>query len=93
MVFLALIMAMVSRAEAKDMYSWWWDSHISPKNSKWLQENLTGNILGLWVHFVIFSWQSMQCWRAISSIVLDCHLDANVSSRYCHLDLLKSLTL
>jgi len=25
------------------MYSWWWDSHISPKNSKWLQENLTGN--------------------------------------------------
>ncbi|KAL1216551.1 Protein NETWORKED 1D [Cardamine amara subsp. amara] len=22
-------------------YSWWWDSHISPKNSKWLQENLT----------------------------------------------------
>ncbi|GJM95215.1 hypothetical protein PR202_ga11925 [Eleusine coracana subsp. coracana] len=23
-------------------YSWWWDSHISPKNSKWLQENLTG---------------------------------------------------
>ncbi|XP_012846857.1 PREDICTED: LOW QUALITY PROTEIN: protein NETWORKED 1B-like [Erythranthe guttata] len=23
------------------MYSWWWDSHISPKNSRWLQENLT----------------------------------------------------
>ncbi|KAJ0018584.1 hypothetical protein Pint_09597 [Pistacia integerrima] len=23
------------------MYSWWWDSHISPKNFKWLQENLT----------------------------------------------------
>ncbi|KAF7063576.1 hypothetical protein CFC21_070091 [Triticum aestivum] len=22
-------------------YSWWWDSHISPKNSKWLQENLS----------------------------------------------------
>lgn len=22
------------------MYSWWWDSHVSPKNSKWLQENL-----------------------------------------------------
>ncbi|XP_015690734.2 protein NETWORKED 1D-like [Oryza brachyantha] len=22
-------------------YSWWWVSHISPKNSKWLQENLT----------------------------------------------------
>uniref|UniRef100_A0A0E0IS98 NAB domain-containing protein n=1 Tax=Oryza nivara TaxID=4536 RepID=A0A0E0IS98_ORYNI len=21
-------------------YSWWWVSHISPKNSKWLQENL-----------------------------------------------------
>ncbi|KAF2936798.1 hypothetical protein DAI22_03g003900 [Oryza sativa Japonica Group] len=23
-------------------YSWWWVSHISPKNSKWLQENLNG---------------------------------------------------
>ncbi|KAF2940358.1 protein NETWORKED 1A [Oryza sativa Japonica Group] len=22
-------------------YSWWWNSHICPKNSKWLQENLT----------------------------------------------------
>uniref|UniRef100_A0ACD5YL87 Uncharacterized protein n=1 Tax=Avena sativa TaxID=4498 RepID=A0ACD5YL87_AVESA len=22
-------------------YSWWWDSHICPKNSKWLQENLS----------------------------------------------------
>ncbi|KAL5561727.1 hypothetical protein UlMin_031474 [Ulmus minor] len=31
----------VSQADAKRKYSWWWDSHISPKNSKWLQENLT----------------------------------------------------
>ncbi|XP_020698182.1 protein NETWORKED 1A [Dendrobium catenatum] len=29
------------RAESRRSYSWWWDSHISPKNSKWLQENLT----------------------------------------------------
>ncbi|KAF5738858.1 putative Kinase interacting (KIP1-like) family protein [Tripterygium wilfordii] len=34
-------MAAVSKANSKRMYSWWWDSHISPKNSKWLQENLT----------------------------------------------------
>ncbi|CAN1193368.1 Protein NETWORKED 1A [Linum perenne] len=27
--------------ESRRLYSWWWDSHI-PKNSKWLQENLTG---------------------------------------------------
>ncbi|PKA58268.1 hypothetical protein AXF42_Ash012991 [Apostasia shenzhenica] len=27
-------------AESRRLYSWWWDSHISPKNSKWLQENL-----------------------------------------------------
>ncbi|KAL8162729.1 hypothetical protein V2J09_014218 [Rumex salicifolius] len=27
--------------ETRHLYSWWWDSHISPKNSKWLQENLT----------------------------------------------------
>ncbi|KAE9589186.1 hypothetical protein Lal_00000289 [Lupinus albus] len=34
-------MATLSRANSNQMYSWWWDSHISPKNSKWLQENLT----------------------------------------------------
>ncbi|XP_022856004.1 protein NETWORKED 4A-like [Olea europaea var. sylvestris] len=28
------------RLESKKSHSWWWDSHISPKNSKWLQENL-----------------------------------------------------
>lgn len=27
-------------SESRRLYSWWWDSHISPKNSKWLQENL-----------------------------------------------------
>uniref|UniRef100_A0A5B7BUH8 Putative Kinase interacting family protein isoform 1 n=1 Tax=Davidia involucrata TaxID=16924 RepID=A0A5B7BUH8_DAVIN len=26
--------------ESKKSHSWWWDSHISPKNSKWLAENL-----------------------------------------------------
>ncbi|KAK1588460.1 hypothetical protein Q3G72_023537 [Acer saccharum] len=34
-------MASVAQADSKRKYSWWWDSHISPKNSKWLQENLT----------------------------------------------------
>ncbi|KAI9114475.1 hypothetical protein K1719_014703 [Acacia pycnantha] len=34
-------MAVVAQADSKGMYSWWWDSHISPKNSKWLQENLS----------------------------------------------------
>ncbi|XP_044500163.1 protein NETWORKED 1A-like [Mangifera indica] len=34
-------MATLLQQESKRMYSWWWDSHISPKNSKWLQENLT----------------------------------------------------
>nr|VDD41402.1 unnamed protein product [Brassica oleracea] len=33
-------MAAFGNANTK-RYSWWWDSHISPKNSKWLQENLT----------------------------------------------------
>ncbi|XP_057513679.1 protein NETWORKED 4A-like isoform X1 [Actinidia eriantha] len=28
------------RTESKKSHSWWWDSHISPKNSKWLAENL-----------------------------------------------------
>ncbi|KAF8401735.1 hypothetical protein HHK36_012681 [Tetracentron sinense] len=34
-------MATLTHAESRRLYSWWWDSHISPKNSKWLQENLT----------------------------------------------------
>ncbi|KAL3644899.1 hypothetical protein CASFOL_010079 [Castilleja foliolosa] len=34
-------MAKLSNSDSRRMYSWWWDSHISPKNSKWLQENLT----------------------------------------------------
>ncbi|KAJ8899480.1 hypothetical protein K2173_018454 [Erythroxylum novogranatense] len=34
-------MGTISEADSKRMYSWWWDSHISPKNSKWLQQNLT----------------------------------------------------
>ncbi|KAM5563674.1 protein NETWORKED 1D [Rosa sericea] len=34
-------MATVSQADSRRMYSWWWDSHISPKNSRWLKENLT----------------------------------------------------
>ncbi|CAN6462840.1 unnamed protein product [Victoria cruziana] len=28
-------------ADPSRSYSWWWASHISPKNSRWLQENLT----------------------------------------------------
>ncbi|KAL9268908.1 NETWORKED 1D-like protein [Drosera capensis] len=35
-------MATMLRSDSRKMYSWWWDSHISPKNSKWLHENLTG---------------------------------------------------
>ncbi|KAM7278624.1 hypothetical protein ACFE04_005758 [Oxalis oulophora] len=34
-------MATALNSTSKRRYSWWWDSHISPKNSKWLQENLT----------------------------------------------------
>ncbi|CAA2966220.1 protein NETWORKED 4A-like [Olea europaea var. sylvestris] len=30
----------MKRLESKKSHSWRWDSHISPKNSKWLQENL-----------------------------------------------------
>ncbi|OIW06644.1 hypothetical protein TanjilG_04038 [Lupinus angustifolius] len=34
-------MTSLLHSESRRLYSWWWDSHISPKNSKWLQENLT----------------------------------------------------
>ncbi|KAI8523419.1 hypothetical protein RHMOL_Rhmol13G0071800 [Rhododendron molle] len=30
----------MKRTESKKSHSWLWDSHISPKNSKWLAENL-----------------------------------------------------
>ncbi|CAH8336685.1 unnamed protein product [Eruca vesicaria subsp. sativa] len=33
-------MAVVANFNTK-RYSWWWDSHNIPKNSKWLQDNLT----------------------------------------------------
>jgi hypothetical protein len=38
-----VVMAALSHSDSNKKYSWWWDSHNSPKNSKWLQENLTGN--------------------------------------------------
>ncbi|PIN07611.1 hypothetical protein CDL12_19828 [Handroanthus impetiginosus] len=34
-------MATLLHSESRRLYSWWWDSHNTPKNSKWLQENLT----------------------------------------------------
>ncbi|KAM3356361.1 protein NETWORKED 1A [Capsicum galapagoense] len=33
-------MAALPHSDSRRKYSWWWDSHI-PKNSKWLQDNLT----------------------------------------------------
>ncbi|KAG0453402.1 hypothetical protein HPP92_024706 [Vanilla planifolia] len=30
----------MKRLQSKKSHSWWWDSHISPKNSRWLSENL-----------------------------------------------------
>ncbi|KAJ0075007.1 hypothetical protein Patl1_35042 [Pistacia atlantica] len=32
----------LKRMQSRKSHSWWWDSHISPKNSKWLAENLEG---------------------------------------------------
>lgn len=40
------------QSESHRSYSWWWDSHLSPKNSKWLQENLTGISLFLTLHIL-----------------------------------------
>ncbi|KAF9619386.1 hypothetical protein IFM89_006573 [Coptis chinensis] len=41
-------MATSLHPESRRMYSWWWGHHISPKNSKWLQENLTGQKVFGW---------------------------------------------
>ncbi|KVI01717.1 KIP1-like protein [Cynara cardunculus var. scolymus] len=40
-LFVGGVMACMLNSDSRRLYSWWWDSHISPKNSKWLQENLT----------------------------------------------------
>lgn len=45
------IMATLSHVESRRLYSWWWDSHISPKNSKWLKENLAGITFFLHIDF------------------------------------------
>jgi hypothetical protein len=34
----------LERNPTRKRHSWWWDSHISPKNSKWLAENLEGKL-------------------------------------------------
>ncbi|XP_047956547.1 protein NETWORKED 1A-like isoform X2 [Salvia hispanica] len=34
-------MANLPNSESRRLYSWWWDSHNTPKNSKWLQQNIT----------------------------------------------------
>lgn len=31
---------LLKRTDSKRSHSWWWDSHISPKNSRWLSDNL-----------------------------------------------------
>ncbi|XP_062193649.1 protein NETWORKED 4B-like [Phragmites australis] len=33
-------MKRMHRMPTRKSHSWWWDSHISPKNNKWLAENL-----------------------------------------------------
>jgi hypothetical protein len=33
------------RRVASNAYSWWWASHIRNTQSKWLDNNLQGNIL------------------------------------------------
>jgi len=37
--------AKMKRLMSRKSHSWWWDSHINPKNSKWLAENLEGKII------------------------------------------------
>lgn len=35
-VYCGLIKIAMLQLESRCPYSWWWDSHVSPKNSKWL---------------------------------------------------------
>jgi hypothetical protein len=54
-------MAATSPNNIRRKYSWWWDSHICPKNSKWLQENLSGELfqsifLGIFLNVDVFKF-------------------------------------
>lgn len=40
-VYRGLIKLAMLQLESHHPYSWWWDNHVSPKNSKFLQENMT----------------------------------------------------
>lgn len=51
-------MATLSHSESSRLYSWWWDSHISPKSSKWLQDNLTGVYFSLYFCLLFWAWIS-----------------------------------
>ena len=43
------------RTLTKKSHSWWWDSHISPKNSKWLADNLEGKKLRFSFLLILFT--------------------------------------
>jgi len=45
-------MEIAAKSNSKRMYSWWWDSHNTPKNSKWLQDNLAGMFLLLLLSYL-----------------------------------------
>jgi hypothetical protein len=66
-------MATLARHDSRQ-YSWLWASHISPKNSKWLQENLSGELFTLLSHvqhilFLLSLSLSHVCLVTISSII------------------------
>jgi hypothetical protein len=69
-------MAATSPTDAKRKYSWWWNSHICPKNSKWLQENLEGKHVNLLSYSYKLSMPQMLIW------LKNCHPDSAIISKY-----------
>ena len=69
-----------SASDSKRSYSWWWDSHISPKTSKWLQESLSGTFfLFLVVQFsVLFFLVLWPLFLAVFALFMSTHFNCSM---------------
>nr|CAB3498633.1 unnamed protein product [Digitaria exilis] len=65
-------MATTSPTNTRRKYSWWWDSHICPKNSKWLQENLSGKL---------FQRCNLKPQYNVCLCLLECLINADMDSK------------
>jgi len=62
--FSYILVKMKRKAQLGKSRSWWWDSYISPQNSKWLSENLEGKDCDL-----VCSPNNLTCYSSLHKMV------------------------